>query len=260
MELTKSTVIVTGAGSGIGRVLALEFARNGANVVCCGRRKELLDETAALICQEDGVGLAVPADITDRDQVRHLVDTAVASFGTVDILFNNAGSFRSIAALHETDPEVWWQDITVNLYGSMLVTREVLPHMLQRNRGIIISMDGGRPAGGTGYACGKAALMEMTRLLAKELKILKSSVMVFSAGPGFVHTEMTELQANTEAGRKWIPSTKESIEAGKTRRPEDIALATMQLVRHARPEWSGKGYSSDTDFSRKGVNPLLLTS
>lgn len=249
MELEGRTAIVTGSGSGIGRALAVELARNGARVVCCARRQERIEETRTLIEREGGTAMAIPTDITDRGQVRQMVGASLARFGSIDVLFNNAGSFQSIAGVHEVAPELWWHDVTVNLYGSLLVIREVLPHMLSRNEGIIINMNGGRPVGGTGYACGKAGLMELTRILVEELKGMNSSVMVFSAGPGLVRTEMTELQANTPAGRKWIPSTKQAFDSGKTRRPEEIALATMRLIRAARPELSGKSYGPDTDFS-----------
>lgn len=249
MELEGRTVIVTGAGSGIGRALAREFGRSGARVVCCARRGDRLEETVELIGREGGTALAVPTDITERCQVLRAVDTALERFGSIDVLFNNAGSFRSIAGVHELDPEVWWHDVTVNLYGALLLVREVLPHMISRDEGIIVNMDGGRPVGGTGYACGKAGLMELTRVLAEELRMMESSVMVFSAGPGLVRTEMTELQANTAAGRKWIPSTKEAFDSGRIRRPEEIARATIAMVKAARPESSGKSYGPDTDFS-----------
>jgi len=249
MEVKGSTVIVTGAGSGVGRALALEFARHGARVVCCGRRKDRLKETVASAEAEGGVALAVPCDITVRTQVQAMVARALDAFGSIDVLFNNAGSFQSIAGVHEVDPETWWQDVTVNLYGSLLTIREVLPHMLSRNTGIIINMNGGRPVGGSGYGCGKAGLMELTRILSEELKMATSAVMVFSAGPGLVRTEMTELQANTEAGRKWIPSTQECFDTGRVRQPEDVARATIRLVEIARPEISGKAYGPDTDFS-----------
>ena len=165
------------------------------------------------------------------------------------MLFNNAGSFRTIGAVWEVDPDVWWGDVTVNLLGALLCTREVLPHMMARDQGIIINMNGGRPTGGTGYACGKAGLMELTRILVDELAAEKSNVMVFGAGPGLVRTEMTELQAQTDAGRRWIPSTKETFDADKARAPEEIARATIQMVRVARPELSGKSYGPDTDFA-----------
>jgi len=248
MDLESRTAIVTGAGSGIGRAIALEFARNGAGVVCVGRRRERLDETVELISAENGTGLAAPTDVTDPEQVVSMVDAAVSRFGRIDVAFNNAGSFQSIAGVHEADPDIWWRDVTVNLYGAFCVTRAVLPRMLEQDDGIIINMNGGRPVGGTGYACGKAGLMELTRILAEELRLQQSNVMVFGAGLGLVKTEMTELQAETAAGRRWIPSTYESFKAGRTRAPEDIARATIKLVQIATPEKSGKSYGPTTDF------------
>lgn len=249
MNLQDRTAIVTGSGSGVGRALALEFARKGARVVCCARRKERLDETVAMIEAEGGTGLAVAMDITNRGQVQHMVATALDRFGAIDVLFNNAGSFQSIAGVHEVDPDVWWNDVTVNLLGPLHTMREVLPHMMERDEGIIINMNGGRPVGGTGYACGKAGLMELTRIAVEELKMQDSHVIVVAAGPGLVRTEMTELQADTEAGRKWIPSTKESFEAGRTRKPEEIAKTTVEFVAIATPEMSGKNFGPGTDFS-----------
>lgn len=251
MDINGITAIITGSGSGVGRALAREFARNGANVVVCGRRQEKIDETKKLIEDEGGACLAVSVDVTRRDQVRTLVDQTMERFGSIDLLFNNAGSFQCIGGVHEVDPEQWWRDVTINLLGGMTTIREVLPIMMKNDRGIIINMDGGRPVGGSGYACGKAGLMELNRVLLKELKEAGSSVMVFGAGPGLVRTEMTELQANSEAGKKWIPSTKEMFEAGTARAPEDIAKATIKLVTLAKPAWSGMSFGPDTDFSKK---------
>jgi len=250
MELSGSTVIVTGSGSGIGRAIAVEFARHGANVVCCARRAEKLDETVRMIERKGGAALALPTDITRPDQVRDMVAETLQSFGQIDVLFNNAGSFASIAGVWEVDPEVWWHDVTVNLYGALLSIREVLPHMMERDKGIIFNMNGGRPTGGTGYACGKAGLMELSRVLIKELETVGSNVIVFDAGPGLVRTEMTELQANTEAGRRWIPSTKESFDAGNLRRPEELAEAAVRLASIARPDLTGTSCSPGMDFDK----------
>ena len=249
MELDGRTAIVTGSGGGIGRAIALEFARSGAGVVCAARRAERLADTVRLIQDQGGSALAVPTDITDPDQVRRMVSAALERFGRIDVLFNNAGSFGSIAGVWESDPRAWWGDVTVNLFGAFLCTRAVLGHMMERDEGIIISMDGGRPTGGTGYACGKAGLMELSRVLIAELRAAGSSIMVFNAGPGLVRTEMTELQANSPAGRKWIPSTKESFDAGSTRRPEEIARAAVKMITAARPELTGTYFTPDTDFA-----------
>ncbi len=249
MNIKNKTVIITGAGRGIGRSLAVELAAAGARVICCGRTKTDLDRTVELIAQRGGEGLAVPVDITQPDQVREMGQTVTGLFGDIDLLFNNAGRFMSIGGVHELDPGTWWEDVTVNLYGSLLVIHEFLPRMLARNEGIIINMNGGRPVGGTGYACGKAGLMELTRLLTLELKRLESQVMVFSAGPGLVRTEMTELQAETEAGQRWIPEVGERLARNDVRQPEEIARATLRLLAVAQPEMSGMHYDPDTVFT-----------
>ena len=250
MDIEGRTAIITGSGTGIGRALALEFARNGANVVTCGRRAEKIEETVALIEQEGGSAIAVPTDITRREAVRRLVTATLDHFGQIDVLFNNAGSFRTIAGVHEADPDAWWRDVTINLLGAFLCVREVLPHMMARDEGIIINMDGGKPVGGTSYACGKAGLMELTRILVLEQAMQNSHVIVFNAGPGLVDTEMTRIQAETEAGRKWIPTTKTKIDEGRTRAPEEVAVATMRAVSLARLELSGKSFHPGTDFSQ----------
>jgi NAD(P)-dependent dehydrogenase (short-subunit alcohol dehydrogenase family) len=149
----------------------------------------------------------------------------------------------------EVDPELWWSDVTVNLRGTMLCCRSVLPHMLKRDSGIIINMSGGNQiAGGTGYSCSKVGVIRFTELLARELKHRGSSVLTFVMGPGFVRTEMTELQIRTPEGREWLPSSKDAVEHGRDRPPEDCARATMTLIRMACPELSGGTFGPDTDF------------
>jgi len=245
MRVAGASVVITGAGSGIGRALAIEFAANGAKVVCTGRRIDRLKETVDLIKNDGGMALAVIADVAEPEQVKSLLRRTVEAFERVDVLFNNAGRFKSIAGVHEVDPEDWWEDVKVNLFGPLLLIRQILPLMIQRNRGVIINMDGGRPVGGTGYACGKAGLMQLNEILAKELKMLESDVIVLGAGPGLVRTEMTELQANTEAGRKWIPSTKECLVSGNVRKPEEIAKATIKALLCVKPEHSGQSFGPD---------------
>ena len=249
MDLKGKAVIITGAGSGIGRMLAIGIAREGAAIVCCGRRENRLRETVSLIENEGGRALAIPADVTEKDQVKGMVSRAVDELGRVDVLINNAGSFAAAAGLWECDPDVWWHDVEVNLRGTMICCHAVLPSMMEQDEGIIINMDGGRPVGGTGYACGKAGLMELTRILVEELKMAESSIIVLGAGPGLGRTEMTELQADTDAGRKWIPSTKESFDSGRLRKPEEVAAVTIEVVKIARPELSGTRYGPDTDVA-----------
>lgn len=249
MDLRNKVVVITGGGSGIGRALALTFAKEGARVACLGRRLERLNETIEEIEKNGGSGLAVQTDITDAEQVKTAVAKITEKLGPIEVLFNNAGSFASLGALFEIDRDLWWQDVTVNIKGVMLMMREVLPQMMERDSGIIINMNGGRPVGGSGYAAGKAGIMEMTRVASLELHELQSNVVILGAGPGLVQTEMTQLQADTEAGQRWIPSTKESIDAGTTRSPFDIAHKTIEVLKAVKPQWNGKYFGPETNLS-----------
>jgi 3-oxoacyl-[acyl-carrier protein] reductase len=246
MEVNEQVMVVTGAGSGIGRALALTFAEAGAKVVCCGRRIERLENVVAEIEEAGGTAFELAVDVTNAGQTRRSVETILEKWGQVDVLFNNAGSFNAIGALHEIDPEVWWQDVSVNLRGVMLMMHATLPSMIERDAGVIINMNGGRPTGGSGYAAGKAGVVELSRVVSLELQKMNSKVVILTASPGLVQTEMTELQANSEAGRQWIPSTQESLATGSVRSPFDIAHKTVEVLKQVVPEWSGQNYNATT--------------
>jgi NAD(P)-dependent dehydrogenase (short-subunit alcohol dehydrogenase family) len=252
MDLAGRTAIVTGSGRGIGRALAVEFARQGANVVICARRKDDLAETAAIIEKGGGSVLSIPTDVAKKAQVDRLVQETLKAFGRIDVLFNNAASFRALGAVWEVDPETWWRDVTTNDLGPFLCARAVLPHMMKRNEGVIVNMNGGGAlsflTGGSGYGCSKAFLLRFTETLSKELEKAASNVIVVAIGPGFVHTETTELQRIDPMGVKWIPSSKELLDAGKSRPPEDCAKATVWMLRNISKEMSGRVFEVDTDF------------
>ena len=253
MEIKDKVAVITGGGSGIGRAIALEFARQGMPVVCTGRRENRLKETVDEIKKAGGRAAAVPADVTDRQQVDRLVRSSLDAFGRVDVLYNNHGSFNTLGGLWEVDPDRWWDDVTINLRGSMLTSYAVLPHMMKRDSGVIINMNGGGStypmAGGSAYACSKAALLRLTDTLARELERAGSKVMCVAMGPGFVRTEMTQLQADAEMGRKWLPGSKTALDAGQSRPPEDCAKKSVELLRHLRPEFNGRIFGVDTDFA-----------
>lgn len=252
MEIKGKVAIITGAGTGIGRAIAIEFAKSGISVVCCGRRMEKIQETASIIKENGGKAIAVKTDVTKLEDVNNLVSETIRTFGSIDILFNNAGSFQTIGGLWEVDPEKWWQDVEVNLKGVMLCCYAVLPHMMKKNSGIIINMNGGGATvplpGGSAYGCSKAAVMRFTETLAKELERVGSGVIVFGIGPGLVRTEMTELQAISEAGQRWIPSTKESFEKGRVNPPELCAKTAIELIKIACPEINGRNFSAGQDI------------
>ncbi len=232
--LAGKVAIVTGAGTGIGRAIALAFADAGMSVICAGRRRQPLDETAALIADSGGDALVIPADITDREQVREMISRTLDAYGHIDVLYNNAGSFSGVGPLWEVDADRWWRDVETNLRGSMLCTQAVLPHMIERGDGIVINMSGGGAAGpmigGSGYGSSKAALLRMTDSLARELEQIGSPVLAYAMDPGFNRTDMTRAIADDPVAATWLPRIQRRLETGEGRRPEECARTSVELI------------------------------
>lgn len=122
------TIVITGAGSGIGRATALAFVARGDRVVLAGRRAEALAETRALLA-DPALGLAVPTDVTDEAAVAQLFEATASAFGRVDVLFNNAGAFGAGGSVDLVDPAAWRHLVEVNLTGSFLCAAEAFRRM-----------------------------------------------------------------------------------------------------------------------------------
>lgn len=263
IELDGAGVIVTGAGSGVGRALAREFGRRGARVACCGRRLAAVEETAHLIELEGGSAIAIGIDVTDRDDVERMVRTALDAFGRLDVLFNNAGRFGAVGPVWEVDPDEWWADATTNLLGTFLCCRAALGPMRARDRGVIINMDGGGGAsgpnlGGSGYGSSKAAVVRLTEGLARELEADGSAVLAVCMNPGFVRTGLTEALVATPTGRRWQAFVQRLLESDGGHPPEDCALATMHLLEVIGPAINGCTFSVETDFEAVARNAAIV--
>lgn len=174
MKLTNKIALVTGAGRGIGKAIALIFAREGADLVICSRTEAEIEATAHLIHSLGRRALAIKADVSNEEEVRVLVARAMAEFGRIDILVNNAGGAGSPKPLLETGLKEWNQILAINLTGTFLCSKAVAPLMVERGGGNIINLSSGmgkrgRPRYGP-YCASKFGVEGLTQVQAMELK------------------------------------------------------------------------------------------
>jgi NAD(P)-dependent dehydrogenase (short-subunit alcohol dehydrogenase family) len=208
-SLAGEIAIVTGASSGIGAATARELGRRGASVVLAARRVAKLEAQTRAIREAGGEALAMPADVSDAADVASLVERTLAAYGRVDVLVNNAG-VGWLKPLASSPPDDIAALVGTNLLGAMLLTRGVLPGMLERRRGAIITVGSlsGRVAMEPLYSASKYGLRGFSLALRRQLA--GSGVSVSLVSPGNINTAMTrhvvarmpepELVATTIAG------------------------------------------------------------
>jgi NAD(P)-dependent dehydrogenase (short-subunit alcohol dehydrogenase family) len=194
VRLDGQVVLVTGAGRGIGRAIALGLSGAGASVAVCARSQDEVARTTADIAERNGHALAVRADVSDRHNVEHMVALVQAEMGPVDLLVNNAGRSGRYQALAASDPDDWWRTMEVNVRGPLYCSCAVLPGMLARGHGRIVNVSSHAGFAAwpmmSDYAVSKLALLRLTENLAAETK--GQGVHVFAVVPGVVRTAMTE--------------------------------------------------------------------
>ncbi len=187
MLLEGKVVIVTGAGRGLGRAIALRCGQEGAHLVLAGRTVAELEQVATELREFGARAVVVAADVRDVESTEAMAARAVAEFGGVDVLVANSGIAGPTAPLWEVDPADWEETFAVNVRGVFLACRAVLPDMVQRGSGSIVvvgSMSGKRPlANRTPYASSKMALVGLTRTLAAETGPFGVRVNLVSPGP-----------------------------------------------------------------------------
>jgi NAD(P)-dependent dehydrogenase (short-subunit alcohol dehydrogenase family) len=229
MRLADRVAIVTGAARGIGREIALTLVREGAKVTICDMDIEPLKDVANEIKAAGGQALASKADVTKSAEINQMVETTLQRFGGIDILVNNAGgSARDKASVfHEAKEEVWDSVIARNLKGTLICTRAVINHMIERKSGKIVnlaSVNGiSGQAGFVDYSAAKAGIIGFTKALAKEVN--SYGINVNAVAPGVIETRAIE-----QIPKETMAEILKKLNLNRVGQPEDVANAVLYLA------------------------------
>jgi len=226
MNFNGKTVIVTGGSRGIGRAIALDFAKSGANVVVnYNRSAEKAEEVVKEVEALGAKGLAVQCDVSNQEDVDKLLKEAVDTFGVVDILVNNAGVTKDTLILRMKEDD-WDRVLDTNLKGTYMTTKIIGKHMLKKKQGRIVNITSvvgimGN-AGQSNYAASKAGVIGFTKSIAKEFA--SRGITVNAVAPGFISSDMTDVLSDEVKD-----SYAKAIPLGKMGQPEDISNAVKFL-------------------------------
>ena len=217
MNLKDKIILITGAGSGLGKALALVAGQAGAKVICAGRRKDKIEQTAEEVTKAGGTGTAVEMDVTDLKSVeKGLKQTE--KMGPIEILFNNAGIITGLKAVQDLPIEEWDKIMATNVRGPYLLIRSILPGMIQRGFGRIVNISAPikHLPKASAYCASKCALDSLTKAVGYELKGV--DVIINAVEPPFLDTEMHK------GGKK----------------PEDVVAQVMELATLEAGSQSGR--------------------
>ena len=250
MDLTDRIAIVTGAGQGIGREIALTLARAGAHVAIAEQNAAAADETARMVRETGRRSLAVPTNVASLASVEAMVAAVMADFGQIDILVNNAAIALNVPSEDATEEE-WNRIIGVNLYGVLWCCTAVGRHMLNRRQGAIVNIGSisgtivNKPQPQAGYNLSKAAVIHLTKSLAAEWA--DRNVRVNCVSPGYIGTELLNkgLKEKPEWGEIWFDMTPQR----RLGKPADIANVVLFLASDISSYATGSDWIIDGGYT-----------
>ncbi|MFN8379838.1 MAG: glucose 1-dehydrogenase [Anaerolineae bacterium] len=249
-DLSDRVAIVTGAGQGIGREIALTLARAGAHVVIAEQNAVAGEETARMVRDTGRRALAIPTNVADLASVEAMVAGVMAEFGQIDILVNNAAIALNVPSEEATEDE-WNRIIGVNLYGVLWCCTAVGRHMLKRNRGAIVNIGSisgiivNKPQPQAGYNLTKAAVIHLTKSLAAEWA--DRNVRVNCVSPGYIGTELLNkgLKEKPDWGEIWFEMTPQK----RLGKPADIANVVLYLASDVSNYATGSDWVIDGGYT-----------
>ena len=260
MKLDGQVAVITGAGRGIGRAIALAYAREGARLALAARNESELGEAVGEVSKLGGEAIAIRTDVTSQVGTERLARRVVERFGGIDVLVNNAGISGPIGPLQENDIAEWVDTVNVNLTGTFLVCRAVVPVMIRQGNGRIINLSGAGVANAwsnmSAYCSSKAAVVRLTEVLAQELE--GKGITVNALGPGSVHTSMWEKMTGqaADAGAEFIHELGQRVLSGGGASIDDCAELAVWLASEESAGLTGRIISAMADDFRT-LSPLI---
>lgn len=252
LRMDGKTAIVTGGHSGIGRGIVEALTQAGAHAVIVGRRSEIGEKVAAALADENKTAvLFIPADITNPQDRKRVVDESMARFGRIDVLVNNAG-ITHLDNAEDISYENWRKVMDINLDALFFLSQEVGRIMIKQKGGCIINISSNSnhlvmtPQTQAVYNASKAGVDMVTKCLAYEWA--KHNIRVNSIAPGYVKTDI--LSTNTDAnGKPWLDLWREMIPFGRFGYPEEIGAMALYIASDMSPFLTGSVLLMDGGYS-----------
>ncbi len=253
LKLDGKIALITGAGRGLGRAMAVTFAEAGADIVAASRTQAQLEQTAAEVKQTGRKCLIVPTDVTNSEQVNAMAAAAIKEFGRLDILVNNAGGGDDSAArpIEQITDAEWRRGLDTNLSSQFYACRAVLPQMVKQQRGKIINLSSGYGLRGGKhnymYVCAKGGVIQLTRTLA--LTYAQHNIQANCIVPGiFPHGGENEQMMKFFKGGKFIP-------VGRLGEDAELGPLAIFLAADASNHITGEFIAIDGGGLAGGISP-----
>jgi 2-deoxy-D-gluconate 3-dehydrogenase len=252
IDLAGKTALITGASRGIGRAIAIAYAEAGADLAVSARSAEALGETVEAVEALGRKAFVVPADVTDRDAVRRMVEESTGALGHLDVVVNNAGGTAFMVPFTDVRLDGWAKVMRLNLDSIVHVMQAVGPHLLERGSGSVINVSSVAGLGGspmvTPYGASKAAVVNLTKSVAIEWA--SRNVRVNALCPGWTATDLNRALWEDEETSKAMTST---IPMGRWGRAEEMAGAAVFLGSDSASYVTGQAIVVDGGITAGGI-------